>query len=168
MLKIALKDVKEDDFASPKKTFGLRMRNISAALAEQDTEKREAPVEIEHCVLAPGRKNFPYHCHAVEWEIYYALKGAARMRTEDGVVDLVAGETAICPPGDAHQIINEGTEDFEYLVIANNAGFDTYYYPDSDKVFVSSVLGANKEVGEDARWTTFKEGVKTDYWDGEE
>ena len=90
------------------------------------------------------------------------------MRTETGIEDFKAGETVSCPPGDAHQIINESSEDFEYLVITNNPGFDTYYYPDSDKVFVSGLLGANKEVGEDARWTTFKEGARTDYWHGEE
>ena len=134
MLKIALTDVKEDDFASPKKTFSLTMRGISAALAKRDEKKRQAPVDIEHCVLAPGKKNFPYHCHAAEWEIYYALKGQARMRTEAGIEDFKAGETAICPPGDAHQIINESADDFEYLVITNNAAFDTYYYPDSDKL----------------------------------
>ena len=98
MLKIALTDVKEDDFASPKKTFSLTMRGISAALAKRDEKKRQAPVDIEHCVLAPGKKNFPYHCHAAEWEIYYALKGQARMRTEAGIEDFKAGETAICHP----------------------------------------------------------------------
>lgn len=168
MLKIALADVKQTDFASPKKTFALKMKKISATLAEQDQQKRDAPVDIEHCVLAPGKKNFPYHCHATEWEIYYALKGQARMRTEAGIEDFNAGETAICPPGEAHQIINESADDFEYLVITNNAGFDTYYYPDSDKVFVSALLGANDKVGNNARWTTFKEGAKTDYWHGEE
>ena len=168
MLKIALADVKQTDFASPKKTFALKMKKISATLAEQDQQKRDAPVDIEHCVLAPSKKNFPYHCHATEWEIYYALKGQARMRTEAGIEDFNAGETAICPPGEAHQIINESADDFEYLVITNNAGFDTYYYPDSDKVFVSALLGANDKVGNNARWTTFKEGAKTDYWHGEE
>ena len=168
MLKIALADVKQTDFASPKKTFALKMKKISATLAEQDQQKRDAPVDIEHCVLAPGKKNFPYHCHATEWEIYYALKGQARMRTEAGIEDFNAGETAICPPGEAHQIINESADDFEYLVITNNAGFDTYHYPDSDKVFVSALLGANNKVGNNARWTTFKEGAKTDYWHGEE
>lgn len=168
MLKIALADVKQTDFASPKKTFALKMKKISATLTEQDQQKRDAPVDIEHCVLAPGKKNFPYHCHATEWEIYYALKGQARMRTEAGIEDFNAGETAICPPGEAHQIINESADDFEYLVITNNAGFDTYYYPDSDKVFVSALLGANDKVGNNARWTTFKEGAKTDYWHGEE
>ena len=66
MLKIALADVKQDDFASPKKTFALKMKKISATLAEQDQKKRDAPVDIEHCVLAPDKKNFPYHCHATE------------------------------------------------------------------------------------------------------
>ena len=168
MLKVNLTEIKEEDFASPKKKFGLKIRSISSALAEQDTENSEAPVDIEHCVLASGKKNFPYHCHATEWEIYYALKGAARMRTEAGLEDFNAGETAMCPPGDAHQIINESAADFEYLVITNNAPFDTYYYPDSDKVFVSSLLGANKHVGKEARWTRFKEGTVTDYLVGEE
>ncbi len=168
MFKIATAEVEEHLVSSPKNKFGLTIRNISASLAEQDRENREAPVDVEHCVLTPGKCNFPYHCHATGWEIYYALKGQARIRTEIGIEDFKAGETVSCPPGDAHQIINESSEDFEYLVITNNPGFDTYYYPDSDKVFVSSLLGANKEMGEDARWTTFKEGAKTDYWHGEE
>ena len=37
-----------------------------------------------------------------------------------------------------------------------------------ERSFVSPMLGANKEVGEDAEWTTFKEGATTDYWQGEE
>ena len=168
MFKIALAEVKERNFSSPKNKFGLKRRDISASLTEQDEEKRGAPVDIEHCVLAPGKSNFPYHCHATGWEIYYALKGQARMRVEAGCEDFKAGETAICPPGDAHQIFNESSEDFEYLVITNNPDFDTYYYPDSDKVFVSGLLGANKQVGEEAYWTTFKKGIKTDYWHDEE
>ncbi|MFT5377428.1 MAG: putative cupin superfamily protein [Candidatus Latescibacterota bacterium] len=168
MLKIALEKVKERDFESPKKKFGLKMKDISKFLARQDTEKRPAPISIEHCVLAAGKTNFPYHCHAAEWEMYYALKGAAQMRTEAGVEDFKEGECAACPPGDAHQIINESAEDFEYLVITNNAPFDTYYYPDSDKVYVAPMFGANKEVGKEAMWTTFKEGATTDYWQGEE
>lgn len=168
MLKIALEKVKEDSFESPQKKFGLKTRNISKVLARQDTDKRPAPIDIEHCVLEAGKTNFPYHCHATEWEMYYALKGRAQVRTEAGVEDFVAGECVLCPPGDAHQIINESAEDFAYLVITNNAPFDTFYYPDSDKVFVSPMLGANKEVGEDAEWTTFKDGATTDYWQGEE
>ncbi|MBT4977015.1 MAG: cupin domain-containing protein [Gemmatimonadetes bacterium] len=62
-------------------------------------------------MLAPGKRNFPYHCHATGWEMYYALKGQAGMRAEVGIEEFKAGETAIYPPGDAHQIINESSDD---------------------------------------------------------
>ena len=43
--------------------------------------------------------------------MYYALKGQAGMRAEVGIEEFKAGATAIYPPGDAHQIINESSDD---------------------------------------------------------
>ena len=82
-------------------------------------------------------------------------------------VRLKAGSVAMCPPGLAHQLINNGREDFTYLVISNNAPFDTYYYPDSDKVFVSPVLGANKD-HPGYFWTKFRSDASASYFDGED
>ena len=147
----------------------MRRRLVSEALRAQDPDDREAPFDIEFAQLPPGKRNYPHHSHATESELYYALSGAAMLRVGTGAgekaVRLKAG--SVGPPGLAHQLINNGREDFTYLVISNNAPFDTYYYPDSDKVFVSPVLGANKD-HPGYFWTKFRSDASASYFDGED
>ena len=149
----------------------MRRQLVSETLRAQDPDDREAPFDIEFAQLPPGKRNYPHHSHATEWELYYALSGAAMLRVGTGAgeeaVRLKAGSVAMCPPGLAHQLINNGREDFTYLVISNNAPFDTYYYPDSDKVFVSPVLGANKD-HPGYFWTKFRSDASASYFDGED
>ena len=39
----------------------------------------------------------------------------------------------VFPPGEAHQLINTGSEDLVYYVIADNPQADVVFYPDSNK-----------------------------------
>ena len=94
----------------------MRRRLVSEALRAQDPDDREAPFDIEFAQLPPGKRNYPHHSHATEWELYYALSGAG-----EEAVRLKAGSVTMRPPGLAHQLINNGREDFTYLVISNNA-----------------------------------------------
>ena len=114
MFKVSTADIEERHFLSAKNTFGIAMKNISASLAQQLPENREAPVDVGYCVLASGERNFPYHFHATAWEIYFALKGHALVRTAAGVEDFKAGANTSCRPGDAHQIINYSGEEPGY------------------------------------------------------
>ena len=70
----------------------------------------------------------------------------------------------MCPPGEAHQIINDGDSDLSYLVIANNTPFDQCYYPDSDKMWFADVLVSEGKEG----LTFVRKGFTTDYWEDEE
>jgi len=76
--------------------------------------------------------------------------------------------------GVAHQLINNSDADFEYWIISSNPDFSMTYYPDSDKINVHPMLGANKEGivnkerGGLVLWTQVREGLVTDYWHGEE
>tara|TARA_A100001037_G_C14985413_1_gene560037 strand:- start:169 stop:681 length:513 start_codon:yes stop_codon:yes gene_type:complete len=166
-----ISSIEIEEQTSPRGRFALRRRLVSEALRAQDPDDREAPFDIEFAQLPPGKRNYPHHSHATEWELYYALAGAAMLRVGTGAdeetLQLEAGSVAMCPPGLAHQLINSGSEDFTYLVISNNAPFDTYYYPDSDKVFVNPVLGANKDQP-GYFWTKFRSGASPSYFDGEE
>ncbi len=72
-----------------------------------------------------------YRC--AEWECYLILAGAGTLRAGDTRVALAPGDCVMCPPGEAHQILNEGAGDLVYYVIANNAVSDVWHYPDSDK-----------------------------------
>ena len=44
-----------------------------------------------------------------------------------------AGDYLVFPPGEAHQIINNGSEDLIYIVIADQPQADVIHYPDSGK-----------------------------------
>jgi len=166
-MKIHLQDVKQEPSESPKKKFGLLRRHISHVLQQQDEHNRKPPFDLEHAVLAPGKRNYPHHTHATTWEMYYAISGTAQMRIEDEIHDFQPGDVFLCPPGQAHQLINNSTEGFEFLVIANNPDFDTCYYPDSDKLLLHPRWGAKPKDMERA-WTYTKEGLASSYWDREE
>src|SRR5499427_6285769 len=60
--------------------------------------------------------------------------------------------------GEAHQLLNNGTEDFAYYVIADNPRHDSCYYPDSSKWAV------NKESPD----YIIVQGIETDYYKDEE
>jgi len=115
--------------------------------------------------LPPGKRNFPHHSHAALWEMYYIVSGVASIRIDDEAHSVETGDTIVCPPGMAHQIINESDEDVVYLVVSNDPPFDCYYYPDSGKMLVSArkVWKGHPEE-EHAFWTTTDET----YYTGEE
>lgn len=121
-------ETKQDTFASPKGNFGAVFRELFTV------EETGCPFDLEHVTIAPGKRNFPFHSHGAMWEMYYVLSGTATMRTDEETVKVEAGDGYLCPPGMAHQIINETDEDVTYLVIANEPPFDACYYPDSGKL----------------------------------
>ena len=121
-------DVETSEFESPKGTFGVAYRDHVSC---QDTG---CPFDLQHVTLKPGKRNFPLHTHGSMWELYYALAGSATMRTDEETVALETGDSYLCRPGLAHQIINDSGADFVYLVIANDPPHDTCYYPDSGKL----------------------------------
>jgi uncharacterized cupin superfamily protein len=60
------------------------------------------------------------------------------VRDESGTTEVIAGDAFVFQPHEAHQLSNEGAEDFVYYVIADNPTDDTCYYPDSAKWAVST------------------------------
>lgn len=57
--------------------------------------------------LPPGQSTTP-HYHPQSEEIYYLLSGHGRMRIEDEVRTVQAGDAVAIPPGKPHQITNTG------------------------------------------------------------
>ncbi len=152
-------DVKEDSFESPKGTFGVTYRDYV------DCEKSGCPFDLQHVVLAPGKKNFPFHTHGALWELYYVLSGKATMRTDEETVDLEAGDSYLCKPGLAHQLINNSAADFSYLVTSNDPPYDACYYPDSGKLAPSwrQLWGKMTK-----KWRFWQPKEGTEYFSGEE
>ncbi len=124
---------------SPRGRFHLFRRHISEALgAPRDAGVAGGghPFDVEMVRLPPGATNFPFHAHAAQWELYLVLGGSGQLRAGDAVTTVAAGDSFVCPPGEAHQLANTGTEDLVYYVVADNPPADIVAYPDSGKWFV--------------------------------
>lgn len=86
------------------------------------------------------------------------ISGHGTIRDKNGTTEVVAGDAFFFGPGEAHQLTNNGDEDFAYYVIADNPRSDSCYYPDSGKWAVQL---------ESVEYEIVK-GQVTDYYDGEE
>lgn len=94
-----------------------------------------------------GKTAFPFHKHFTNEEAVYILSGQARLRLDDKEFPVGAGDFISFPPdGPNHQLINDGTEDLEYLCISTMIDPDITIFPDSEKViaFAGSGPGGDK------------------------
>jgi len=158
MNKITIADIHEDEWHSPKGAFKTGRKFISQALgAAKDVGLSGGghPFEVELTRIPPGCANCPLHSHNQQWEFYIVVSGEGRLRTLAGETEFKAGEAVVCPPGEAHQIKNTGTEDLVYYVIADNPPTDLIHYPESGKYMVKPERKVFRM-------------VETDYFDGEE
>jgi uncharacterized cupin superfamily protein len=159
MKKINVNEIKEDEWKSPKGTFVGAGRQVSISLGRDplstDLMKRH-PFDVEILRIPPGQKPYPYHSHSAQWEFYHIISGKGVSRDEEGTTPVVAGDAFIYEPGQAHQLINDGTEDLVVYVIADNPAGESCHYPDSNKWVVRSPE------------RRLMRGEPLDYFDGEE
>lgn len=141
MRKINSNDVDELTWSSPKGTFGGAGKQISEALGRErdstDLNKRH-PFDVEIVRVSPGKRAFPYHSHSAQWEFYHVIAGTGSVRHEAGMTAIEAGDAFLFEPGQAHQLINDGTQELLIYVIADNPFGESCHYPDSNKWAVSS------------------------------
>ena len=136
MKKVNLNSLKEVEHKSPKGRFHTIYRNIAAAFrrkAAGPSLPGRPPFEVEHVRVPPGARNFPFHSHSAEWEFYLIVSGKGTVRAGEKRSKIRPGDCLMCPPGEPHQLINNGDEDLVYYVIADNAPTDFWHYPDSGK-----------------------------------
>lgn len=136
MKKVNLSDIEETHWDSPKGAFEGNIASISEALGRDpsstDVMKRQ-PFDLAIVRIPPNKKNFPYHAHGAQWELYLVVSGRGQARDETGATRIVKGDAFIYGPGEAHQLMNDSDEDLVFYVIADNPLNDTTYYPDSNK-----------------------------------
>ncbi len=141
MKKINTHELEEITWSSPKGNFYTAGKQVSEALGREpkstDIMKRH-PFDVEILRLPPGKKNYPYHSHSAQFEFYHVISGTGVMRDDDGEHPIGSGDAMIYKPGEAHQLINNGTEDLIVYVIADNPLGESCYYPDSQKWAVRS------------------------------
>ena len=141
MKKVNVRDIPESKWESPKGTFVSCDREISVALRREpmstDLTQRH-PFDVEICRIPPGKKMCPYHSHSAQWEFYHVISGSGQVRDAGGLTAIGKDDAFLFKPDDAHQVINNGTEDLILYVIADNPIGETCHYPDSGKWLVRS------------------------------
>jgi len=159
MRKVNTNDVDELTWSSPKGRFSGAGKEVSEALGRKrdstDLNERH-PFDVEILRIASGRTPYPYHSHSAQWEFYHVISGKGTVRHEGGTTAIEMGDAFIFKPGEAHQIINDGSQDLVIYVVANNPIGESCYYPDSQKWAVESP--EDRLIRSDA----------LDYFDGEE
>ncbi|MCD6049173.1 MAG: Cupin domain protein [Verrucomicrobia bacterium] len=161
MQKVNLAAIPENEDSSPKGKYRSYYKGISEALGREiqstDTLKRH-PFDLEWNRIPPGASQCPYHFHTQQWELYLVISGTGTIRDEEGLTEVVAGDAFLFKAGEAHQISNRGTEDFVYLIVADNPMGEGCYYPDSGKWLVAAGTKNRKVV----------QVQEAKYYDGEE
>jgi uncharacterized cupin superfamily protein len=121
-------------------------------------------------VVAPGKRNCPFHSHRAEEEMFFILEGNGELRYGDQRHPLRAGDIVACPTGGpetAHQIINTGDTEMRYLSVSTMAPIEICEYPDSGKFGVYEDL-PDDENGRHARLRHLaRHEDARDYWEGE-
>lgn len=136
MHKTNIQTLPEEEQNSPTGKYRSFCKNISLALGG----KRDAgqwggghPFDLQIRRVPPGAAVCPQHAHTVQFELFVVISGTATVRTDDTTHTVQTGDAFVQHPGTAHQIINTGTEDFIFYVIADNPPTDSTYYPNSKK-----------------------------------
>lgn len=108
-------------------------------------------------ILGQGQYSYPYHFHRHSEELFVILEGSGKLRTPEGIKDVVKGDIIFFEKGasGAHQLKNESTDQLKYLDIRTDLGMDVCEYPDSGKV---NILPA---------FEIYEQKDKVDYFHGE-
>jgi uncharacterized cupin superfamily protein len=118
-------------------------------------------------IVPPGKRAYPLHRHHVFSEMFYVLSGTGEVRLNEKRLPIRAGDVIANPPGgEAHQIINTGSEELRYLAISDIDEVDVIDYPDSGKMGVAAgVKDGNLST---ATYKAFGRVAPADYFDDEE
>ena len=117
-------------------------------------------------VVPPGKRAFPFHRHHVIDELFFVLSGTGEYRLGDKRHPLRAGDVIAAPAGgEAHQIINTGSEELRYLGLSTLGEVDVVDYPDSGKMAVAA--GIKNADFTTASYRGLGRIDPADYWDGE-
>ena len=141
MRKVNTNQMPELDWSSPKGKFAGFGKQVSEELgrvpASMNLLERH-PFDVEIIRVPPGKAAYPFHSHSAQWEFYHVISGTGLARDAGGNTPIEPGDAFLFKPGEAHQLINNGTVDLVVYVIADNPVGESCHYPDSQKWLVRS------------------------------
>lgn len=141
MRKVNTNTLEELAWSSPKGTFAGFGKQVSEALGRVPSSMNlleRHPFDVEIIRVPPGKAAYPFHSHSAQWEFYHVIAGTGISRDEAGNTPIETGDAFLFKPGEAHQLINNGTTDLIVYVIADNPTGESCHYPDSKKWLVRS------------------------------
>ncbi len=121
-------------------------------------------------VVAPGKRNCPFHSHRAEEEMFFILEGTGELRYGQSRHPLRAGDFIACPvrgPETAHQIINTGDVEMRYLSLSTMAPIEVCEYPDSGKFGLFEDQPWDADRNRKPMRHLAKRDDTRDYWEGE-
>jgi mannose-6-phosphate isomerase-like protein (cupin superfamily) len=136
MKKINSQAVPEAEQGSPNGKYRLFRRHLSVALGGNRDSGSWAgghPFDLELTRVPSGAANFPLHQHSAQWEMYVFISGSGEMTDGKEKMTIGPNDIVLCPPEQAHKIMNTGTVDLVYYVIADHHPADVTFYPDTGK-----------------------------------
>lgn len=85
-------------------------------------------------VVPPGSVSALRHAHSKQDEFVYVVSGALILHTDEGTTPMTAGMCAgfKAGSGNAHCLVNNGSEEAVYLEVGDRTPGDTVEYPDDD------------------------------------
>lgn len=139
MRKINTNNLEELTWSSPKGKYAGAGKQVSEGLGRKPDStdlKERHPFDVEICRIPPGKSPYSYHLHGAQWEFYHVISGKGTVRHQEGTTPIEPGDAFIFPPGEPHQLKNDGTEDLVLYVVADNPINESCYFPDSKKWMV--------------------------------
>lgn len=120
--------------------------------------------------LAPETRAFPRHCHMANDEVIFVLKGSGTLVYGDEEHAVTEGEYIHLPAGTgaAHQMVNTGTADLEYLCLSTMTDPEIAVYPDSGKIGVFAGRAPGSPIAKENMIFEVLRRQPVDYWEGEE
>lgn len=136
--------------------YGGRSARLAPGTAAQ---KLGATIDI----VAPGKRDCPYHFHHAQEEMFVVLEGAGTLRVAGEELPIVQGDVIFIPPGPEypHQIINTSDQPLKYLSISTKDLPEIVEYPDSGKFLAMAGKRGAPELDFDVM--QFK-SQSADYW----
>lgn len=128
-MRVRLDDVPREEWSSPRGSIRGSGRQVSLALAAQDANAGcglEHPFDLELGKLPPGKSGCPFHSHANQWELFLITHGRGEVRYGGKRRTVAEGDAVMHPPGEAHQLLNTGTDELHYYLVADNPSVDYF------------------------------------------